>query len=203
MRTVDNEGKSIKTSCLSTLISAEDRKEVDEKISLITAFGFVNNKLYRTSIVKEKDIKFITTSNLNEDRVFNFNYLQFARSMRVVPAIGYNYFLNMSSITHEKRISPYKFVNTAKATDIIIGNGLLGKNIGEEAANFYFKFYTRAFGICLTYPLKVLPAGERLRLIGDMIGSFCRSNVLKKYKIKIFKWMFANVAYYAKKAIRR
>lgn len=82
-------------------------------------FGPVWNKVYRTDIIKENKIEFISSKNILEDRIFNIEYAGYAKSVVIVPYIGYNYVINPTSITH-KKIKSSTFLNTGNELDKVL-----------------------------------------------------------------------------------
>lgn len=77
-------------------------------------FGYVCNKLYRTSIIKEKNLRFREDITISEDRIFALQYLHYVRNMQVVAASAYNYELQESGLTLRHR----SFDEIKKAADI-------------------------------------------------------------------------------------
>lgn len=83
-------------------------------------FGYVCNKLYKTSIIKENNIQFREDINLSEDRIFALQYLRYVRNMQVVAASAYNYELQESGLTLKQR----SFDEIKRAADINLQESL-------------------------------------------------------------------------------
>lgn len=79
-------------------------------------FGYVCNKLYKTSIIRKNNLKFPEDINLSEDRIFALKYLKFVNNMQVVSLSGYNYELQESGLTLKNR--SYKEIKKAADTNL-------------------------------------------------------------------------------------
>lgn len=66
-------------------------------------FGYTWNKLFRTDIIKEHNIKFVENLTLCEDEVFTDAYCRYINSMSFVPETLYNYRAGMSGLTGRKK----------------------------------------------------------------------------------------------------
>ena len=186
-----------------SVIKANSRQEIDDLMGNFPSFPWVNNKLFKTSIVRENGLSFILTSNFNEDITFNINFSQYACSLVVLPYPTYNYVYNPNSITKNKYVKPRKFLNTAIAMDELIGKGLLGKNGISYTGNFSVKFFVRTFLCCLAYPSKELQPDGRLRTMRDDIKAAWNSNFRRKYPLTAIKFGFKNLIRYLRKAIKK
>lgn len=151
-------------------------------------FGPIWNKVYRTDIVKKNNLMFVTTTNVNDDRIFNMNYACHVRSVALSEYMGYNYVVNPNSITH-RRIKPSIFLNTGLEMDrILLQTGLLGAKMQRYTANFACRFITRAMIEGLLHP-----EDNRWREFGATIRTFLKSKTFGKYGTKTFWWSIAYV----------
>lgn len=55
--------------------------------------GYTFIKAFRLNIIKEHGLSFDTNIKLQEDEVFLFQYIKFARSIRVYDKVGYHYYI--------------------------------------------------------------------------------------------------------------
>lgn len=77
-------------------------------------FGYVCNKLYKTSIIRQHNLRFREDINISEDRIFALQYLHHVKGMQVIAASAYNYELQESGLTLRHR----SFDEIKKAADI-------------------------------------------------------------------------------------
>lgn len=83
-------------------------------------FGYVCNKLYKTSIIRQNNLMFREDISISEDRIFALQYLHYVKSMQVVAASAYNYELQESGLTLKRR----PFEEIKKAADINLQEAL-------------------------------------------------------------------------------
>ena len=62
-------------------------------------FGYTWNKLFKASIIKEHNIRFIEGLNFYEDDAFTLEFFQYAQSLRTIPTCLYNYIINENGLT--------------------------------------------------------------------------------------------------------
>lgn len=65
--------------------------------------GYTFNKLFKTSIIKEKNIRFIENLSIREDEIFTLSYASHINSVKVKSSLSYNYRILHSSLTHRKK----------------------------------------------------------------------------------------------------
>lgn len=70
------------------------------------AFCFPWNKLFRLTLIKENDVKFPLDIHLREDEIFMYRYLNFCKSLEILPEPLYFYRITQSGLTCRKR--PYE-----------------------------------------------------------------------------------------------
>lgn len=92
---------NLKNQKLISKIDKEITSDIDNyENTLITAtkiwmmFGPVWNKIYRTDIIKDNHIWFVPSKDILEDRIFNIEYAGYAKSVALLPYIGYKYVIN-------------------------------------------------------------------------------------------------------------
>ena len=182
-------------------IVANSREEVNNKIGIIPAFGWVTNKLYRTTIIKDKKILFPDKDIINGDRLFNFLYYLNINSFIILPTITYNYVENKESISH-KFIHPKKFIIAAKEYDALIGNNLINKNILEYIALHSIRFYVHAIGNCILAKPSKISSIRRICLIINVFYYLFSSQSFKYYKLKGVLIFFKYVIHYIKRILK-
>lgn len=77
----------------------EELKDPSQSDSMVTIWG----KIYRTKIVKQNNLKFVSTKEIGtaEDLVFNLEYIQWAKKISIIDKPLYNYRKeNLTSFTH-------------------------------------------------------------------------------------------------------
>ena len=203
LKDVDEDANILTSDAAKEIVRAMTRQEIDDLMDSFPRFGWVNNKLYKTSVVSGNNIQFILTSNMHEDRTFNLEFLQYANSLVLLPTATYNYVLNPNSITHQKHIPARKFLNTAMEWDKFVGSEKLGRKGSLYTADFYIKFIMRALLCAVGYPSKELLPDGRMKILRDVVKAAWNSNVRRKYPLKTLKWGFKHFNYYLRKAIRR
>lgn len=199
---VEGHGKTVKALKTSCLLETHDREESDRMLAKVPAFGWVSNKLFKTIVIKERKLKFITTSSINEDRVFNLEYSQYVRSFAMLPTATYRYMDNPGALTHSY-VHPQMFVATAREYDRILRHGNLGSCMSAYTGEFCMRFYVHAIGLCMVSPLKELSLPQRFRLLPGILKKMLLSDTVRIYKIQAFKWALDALRGYAKKIITK
>lgn len=198
MKFVDAYGCIKEVRGVEKTISVHSFVEADFVCGVLPQFCWVTNKLYKTSIVKETNLSFMTESHIHEDRIFNLNYLQYVQSLSMFPESTYNYVENPNSLTHSY-VSPNMFLPTADEFDRILRNRVLGINMSIYTGKFCIRFYILALGLCLVSPLSKLSLLQRWLLFGRAMKSMLLSYTVRRYKLKAVGWMLAELGAYAKK----
>lgn len=203
MRYIDNKNKEVNfllSEELSTNISiiATNKNEINKKFLNIPAFGWITNKLYKTKIIKENNIRFSDIPIINSDRAFNIYYCLFIRSFIMLRTITYNYTENFSSISH-KFIDPMLFVLAAKEYASTLKNSLVFENLSNYIIKYSAKFYIRAVGECLANRANKLKLSQRISIIKYAVLNFIKLMMLKKNTIKVVRYSIQAIKYYIKK----
>lgn len=71
--------------------------------------GHVWDKLFRTEIIKENNIKFDEEIYFNEDRMFIFDYLLNCKKVKILNWIGYYYRIRKDSAMNDKKLTNKQF----------------------------------------------------------------------------------------------
>lgn len=195
--------KVIMTDKVLDKTEAQGNVQVDELCVKIPLFVYVTNKLYKTSIIKDHNMRFIQESHVHEDGLFNYNYACYADSFVMLPDTSYNFTFNPNSITHFGYTDLKMYIRSAEAiNDLLKGNGL-GKNISLHAAQYQFNLYLRTALGCIYYPLHILSLKQRLSMMEYMAGNLRKSVLASRYKRMIPKWLFLKSKYYLRKSFQR
>lgn len=195
--------KVIMTDKVLDKTEAQGNVQVDELCVKIPLFVYVTNKLYKTSIIKDHNMRFIQESHVHEDGLFNYNYACYADSFVMLPDTSYNFTFNPNFITHFGYTDLKMYIRSAEAiNDLLKGNGL-GKNISLHAAQYQFNLYLRTALGCIYYPLHILSLKQRLSMMEYMAGNLRKSVLASRYKRMIPKWLFLKSKYYLRKSFQR
>jgi len=146
------------------------------------------NKLYHVDIIRENKLQFVTTTNINDDRIFNLKYAAHAKSIALSPYVAYNWVINPKSITHS-RIKPQVFLNTGLEMDKILRRRVLGGYMQRYTAVFACRHIVRAAIEGLLHP-----QGNRWQECGRAVKTFFASAMFKQYGIKTIWWSVTYVA---------
>ena len=140
------------------------------------------NKVYHTRIVKENNIHFMESTNINDDRIFNLEYAGYAKSVALISYIGYNWVVNPNSITNSP-VKPSTFLHTGLELDHVLKKEMLGKEMQKYTAYFVTKFLIRAIIEEFRYPTP-----NKWNEVKHGFKVYFRSCAFKKYGIKTFYW---------------
>ena len=69
----------------------------------VNFYGFTWNKLFRSKIIKQNNVRFVHGLKVSEDEVFTLNYSLFAESIKVLSIPLYNYRVLTNSLTRAKK----------------------------------------------------------------------------------------------------
>lgn len=85
----------------------------------VFGLGLVWNKIYKTSIVKDNNIRFVMCNQkaMFEDVAFCFEALEYSKSVKFSKSVKYNYYVNNASAVHTYTPDIYK--NTKELCDCI------------------------------------------------------------------------------------
>lgn len=184
---------NLKNQKLISKIDKEITSDIDNyENTLITAtkiwmmFGPVWNKIYRTDIIKDNHIWFVPSKDILEDRIFNIEYAGYAKSVALLPYIGYKYVINPNSITH-KKIKSIVFFNSGIELDNILRKKRLGSKMQEYTALFVCRYLTRAFIEGL------ISKTNRWSEINAVVKFYLHSHTLKQFRLKTLYWSLSYI----------
>lgn len=152
-------------------------------------FGPIWNKAYKTDIIRCNKLQFVSTTNINEDRIFNIEYAGYAKSAIIEPYVAYNYVENPNSITR-KYIKTETFLHTAIEMDNVLKKNLLSNYMKRYTANFACRFFIRSVINNLTTSSKFISTSDRFKLFKSIFHCYFNSTTFKKYGINNIKWGF-------------
>lgn len=112
-------------------------KENDQHFEYL---GFTWNKLFKTSIIKKYDIKFIEYLSLREDEVFTLSYARYISSIRIKSSPLYNYRILNTGLTHKTK-SKQEYLSLIKELNEVLKyyrNSQLFQIEKEAILNYYF-----------------------------------------------------------------
>lgn len=198
IRNIDRSKHSGKEMRSESIIKAETKEDVDRLLIEVPAFGWVSNKMYRASIVKQYNLRFITRLNINEDRVFNLMYSIYVNSFLMLPTVTYNYVENVNSLSHSY-IHPSMFISTSQEFDKLVRSGKLGNRVQVYTGRFCIRFYIHALGLCFVSPFSKLSLYQRGFLVAKIIRKSLFSYTMQRYKLKAIKWTGIEFYTYMKK----
>ena len=92
------------------------------------------NKLYKSKIIKENNIKFNTSLTIGEDLIFNLEYFKHCDTFRIVNEYYYHYRFNQESVTNKFRKDYYnqqKYLLNSVKDFLIEGKAFNPKNEQE------------------------------------------------------------------------
>lgn len=72
-------------------------------INRYSMFGYVCNKLYKTSIIRSNGLCFDTSINISEDRIFALHYIRYVNCLVTIPKCSYVYEIQASGLTNKYR----------------------------------------------------------------------------------------------------
>lgn len=99
-------------------------------INKYSMFGYVCNKLYRRSIIKEHNITFRTDINISEDRIFALQYMAYVKEMRTINKSAYFYIMQTTGLTLRQR--SYEEIKTAADENLRVAKELLKNRCSDR-----------------------------------------------------------------------
>lgn len=103
---------------IPNLFKSNDRDEIEAEFALLKhgrigdVFGWTVDKFYRSSLIKDNNINFVTSLVFREDEIFIMEAGRFAKSISVIDKILYHYCFRDSGITAGGiRIEDYKILS--------------------------------------------------------------------------------------------
>ena len=145
-------------------IAEDDGTFVEDKfikgIEMVSKTGRLNmpwNKCYKRSIIKDNNLEFLLGCDLFEDLIFTLQYIQVAKSLRLISYCGYEY-LQFNSVLTRKYNEPEKFLSwiniimdeTLAITKTYIGTSLINHVYGRlfNAATWYVVLFYDRLNYC-------------------------------------------------------
>lgn len=113
----------------------------------------VGNKLFRRNFILENNLYFESDS-YNEDDIFTFLALLYAKKIVLTPKCGYHYFQRNGSITHA---FSKKHVRSLIEAFTVLKEHLCAENIFEQYSSEYFSFLDK----CISSTLNMLFSAEK------------------------------------------
>jgi glycosyltransferase involved in cell wall biosynthesis len=197
------DGKIRELKGIPKIYNADTVQAVDEICSCIPQFGYVTNKLYRSSLIRENRILFAEDTHIHEDRIFNITYVQYVKSFIMLPNVSYNYMDdNGDSITHIKYNPPHLYVKTAERMNSLILNANLGTRMQKGVARVMFNHYVHALGCCMIYPPSKMSLSDRSNSVKKIYHSMKRSVIPQRFRMKSITWLFQDLLYYTKRLVK-
>lgn len=109
--------------------------------------GFLWNKIYKLSVIRENNILFPGTERL-EDGFFNLKFFSVARSCNVVSDVLYHYRLSASSEVIKKHSEQYHCL-----VELLVENTLeeiaKWEDVGDVSYTELYRFYLNEIGTCI------------------------------------------------------
>lgn len=164
------EGKAAKEEMLPRMIGSCPEKQDSIEMS---ACG----TLYRVSNIIEHDLRFPSERELiSEDLVFNIDYMQYADGACTISYCGYNYRINLNSIT--KKYRPQKF-EACKIFYNVMREKLIKLGYGQETIYRLQRILFVYMRGCVSQERKGLSNLNRKERL-NRIKEICRDEVVQK-----------------------
>ena len=152
---------------------------IDKYLNSLSAFDWVNNKLYKKNIILKNNIAFYTPRIINEDRVFNIIYSIYVEKFLMLPSASYYWVENFNSQTH-RYIHPIIFYREACVYDNFISQNI-GKNLSKYSCKHAIRCFVHSLGLCIISQKHRINKIERVKLIKQTVLKLISSKALKKY----------------------
>ena len=188
---ITEENKIIKIHQVKHRIECRQKGCVDKYLNNLSAFDWVNNKLYIKKIILKYNIAFYTPRIINEDRVFNINYSMYVEKFLMLPSASYYWVENFNSQTH-RYIHPIIFYREACVYDALINEKRAGKNLSKFNCKHAIRCFIHCIGLCLASKKYRVTYKERLVIIKQVIKKLICSNSLSEYPFYSVKLIFYN-----------
>ena len=195
---VTEKNKVIKIHQVNHRIDCREKNSIDKYVNSLSAFDWVNNKLYKKSIVLKNNIAFYTPQIINEDRVFNINYSMFVERFLMLPGYSYYWVENFNSQTH-KYIHPIIFYREACVYDNLIDKNKKWKNLSKYCCKHAVRCFIHCLGLCIMSQKYRITKKERAKLIKCTAHRLFFSKSLNKYPVYTVKLILLYIYDYIKK----
>lgn len=179
--------------------SAYGRKNIESVLAYlkqnqqqIEYLGYTWNKLFKTSIIKEKNIRFIENLSTREDEVFTLSYANYINSIKVKSSLSYNYRNLNSGLTHKKNSTDEYLVLIKQLTEILYQYSNKQLLLAEENSILIHlfnaliadKLFTRSWFRLIN---KFIHKGRLLKQQDNITSK--KMNLLFKYKCKLYQYI--------------
>ena len=122
-----------------------DKIEIQNQIinmEKIPLFGYLWNSFYRIDIIKENKILFDEKCMVNEDFVFNINYISYIKNLYCIDFLGYHYMKRKNNSLSTRKQDNYYKLHIIKIYLLLkICNEL--NNLTQENKEIIYWMYTR------------------------------------------------------------
>lgn len=154
--------------------------------------------LYKTSIIKEHNIRFPSERELiSEDMIFNIDYMQFARGSYITSFVGYNYRTNINSLTRSYKKDRF---NQAKQFYTVVKDKLIKLGYDYKTIERLQRMFFIYLKVCI---LEEKNSGFSTKRIINRIKEICSDDlvrqIIREYPVKylgIQQKVFIKLIYY-------
>lgn len=94
--------KIYKNKIEAQLICAKSNSSKYEKLETPGVEGYPVNKLYETKIIKDNNLYFDPEAYIQEDNLFNYNYVKYIKDLKIINKPLYNYRMRAGSAIRKK-----------------------------------------------------------------------------------------------------
>lgn len=158
----------------------------------IEYLGYTWNKLFKTSIIKEKKIRFIENLSTREDEIFTLSYASQINSIKVKSSLSYNYRNLESGLTHKRKSTNEYSVLIKHLTEILYQYSNKQLLLAEENSILIHLFnalitdkpFSKSWFRLIN---KFIHKGNLLKQQGNIISK--KMNLLFKYKCKLYQYI--------------
>lgn len=139
--------------------------------------------IYKTALIKEHDLKFVSERELiSEDLVFNIDYMQHADGACTIEAVGYNYRINLKSLSTSYRSDRFE---ASKHFYLEMKKKLQGLGYGRETMFRLDRMFFVYLRMCIRQEKNA--QSKKMVMKINSIKCMCKdsilSNVIKEYPI--------------------
>jgi len=133
---------------------SDDHNSIEKEILFLihnntgcNLFGFTWNKIFRASIIKEHNIKFVKNLTLSEDEVFTLEFCKYINNIMVLNTPLYYYYSKAKGLTYKKKHGEEWIILALSLIDAIsyYSNVELRKYLIKKAMRCLFVFIKRGY----------------------------------------------------------
>lgn len=91
--------------------SSSEKNAIEKELALLMnnktgydLLGFTWNKIFKSNIIKEHNIRFVKDLSISEDEVFTLDYCRYVKSLKVINQSLYIYYISGEGLTYKKKI---------------------------------------------------------------------------------------------------